>query len=47
MMCRRFGAAGLFGGSAGGLPGSGGVSDQPAALVDAFAMLDVMDKEAD
>lgn len=48
MDCRRLGSAGLLGaGGAPALPCAGGVVDQPAALMDAFAMLDAWSREKD
>jgi hypothetical protein len=44
--CRRFGGAGALGmGALLALPCAGGVGDQPAALMDAFALLDAWSKE--
>lgn len=40
LMCRKWGSGGI--GGAAVLPGGGGLGDQPAALIDAFALLDRM-----
>lgn len=40
LMCRKWGSGGMGAGAF--LPGGGGLGDQSAALVDAFALLDRM-----